>query len=47
VLEAVDAVPPLTDEEEAGLHEALASLDRGEGVSAEEVFRRLGEKIRR
>jgi hypothetical protein len=31
----------LTPEEEAGLHEAIASLDRGEGIPAEEVFEEL------
>jgi hypothetical protein len=37
VLQSVDEVDPLSAEEEAGLEEAARSLDRGEGLSAEEV----------
>lgn len=47
VLESVDAVPALTDEEEAGLHEAMSSLDRAEGLPAESVFNRIESKLRR
>ncbi len=47
VLESVDALPVLTAEQEQGLDEAIASLDRGEGVDAETVFRRVEGRLRR
>jgi hypothetical protein len=47
VLQAVDEVPTLTAEEEAGLEEAARSLDQGEGFTAEGLRVELGETIRR
>jgi hypothetical protein len=41
VLESVDRSSDLTPEEEAGLEEAARSLDAGEGLSLDEVKRRL------
>ena len=47
VVEAVDEVPALTADEEAGLEEALTSLRQGRGVSAGDVRRRAEAAIRR
>ena len=41
VLEPVDKIMDLTSEEEAGLEDAARSLDAGEGLSLDEVKRRL------
>ena len=37
VVESVDLVPELTQDEEAGLESAIASLRRGEGIDARKV----------
>jgi predicted transcriptional regulator len=37
VIEAIDQAPVLTDEEDAGIHAALESVRRGEGVSLDEA----------
>jgi hypothetical protein len=37
VIESLDAVPLLTEDEEQGLDEATAALDRGEGVEGDAV----------
>jgi hypothetical protein len=47
VIESVDAVPALTPEEERGLEEAIASLDRGEGADVEDVRTDLDAILRR
>lgn len=47
VLEPVDALPPLTPDEEQGLEDAIASLKGAEGVDAETVFRRIESRLRR
>jgi hypothetical protein len=47
VVDAVDAAPVLSDEEEAGLDAALESLRQGRGLDADEVFRRAEERLRR
>ena len=44
VIESVDAVPALSQDEEAGLDRAIASLRQGLGVPAEAVFNRLEER---
>lgn len=47
VIESLEAVPVLTPEEERGLEEAIAALDRGEGADADAVRRDLDALIRR
>lgn len=47
VLESVDKLLDLTPDEEAGLDEAAQSLDAGEGLSLDEVKRRLQGILRR
>jgi hypothetical protein len=47
VIESVDAVPALTAEEERGLEEAIAALDRGEGADVEDVRADLDAIVRR
>ena len=47
VLQSVDEVPTLTADEEAGLDEAARSLDRGEGLTPEELRVEMGGTIRR
>lgn len=42
VVQQLDAAPPLTDEEEEGLREAMRSLDAGEGRTLDEVRGGLG-----
>jgi hypothetical protein len=46
-VESVDLVPRLTEREEAGLAAALASLDAGRGVAAEEVHDQLRALVRK
>jgi hypothetical protein len=41
VLEAVDEVPELTDDEEAGIHTAIESVRAGKGVSLEAAKARV------
>ena len=41
VVEAVDEVAALTEEEDAGLREAMQSVARGEGLPADEARQRL------
>ena len=43
----VDDAPPLTPEEEAGIEQALRSLDRGEGIPAGRVFAKIDTRIRK
>lgn len=47
VMEPVDAVAPLSETEEQSLIKGLASLDRGEGLSEEEMDARVAELLRR
>lgn len=47
VIESLDAAPALTPEEEQGLEEALAALDRGEGTDLDDVRADLDAIIRR
>lgn len=47
VVESADEAPDLTDEEEEGLHQALASLRRGEGRSADQVRATIDSVLRR
>jgi hypothetical protein len=47
VLQPVDEVPVLTAEEEAGLEEAARSLDRGEGLTPDELRAELNGIPRR
>jgi len=47
VLQSVDEVPLLTSEEEDGLEEAAQSLDRGEGLSPDELRAELKRIPRR
>ncbi len=37
VVESLDSTAPLTEDEEAGLREALLSLQRGEGMDEDEL----------
>ncbi len=46
-LEPVDAVPPLTEEEEEGLRQALASLRAGRGRTVEQVRQTVDAALRR
>jgi hypothetical protein len=47
-VEPVDEVPPsLTEEEEAGLREAIAEIQSGRGESPEEVIRHIEAVLRR
>ena len=41
VVEPIDEVPTLTEEEERGLRQALASLQAGKGRSVEQVRQRI------
>jgi hypothetical protein len=41
VLEPVDAVPELTDDEEAGIHAAIESVRAGKGISLEAARARV------
>jgi hypothetical protein len=47
VIESLDAVPALTPEEEQGLEEAIAALDRGEGADLDDVRADLDAIVRR
>jgi hypothetical protein len=47
VVEAVDDVPALTEEEDEGLRQALASLRAGNGRSNEQVRQRIDAILRR
>ncbi len=47
VVEAVDAVPALTADEEKGLADALASLRAGEGRTLDQVRQTFGSVLRR
>jgi hypothetical protein len=47
-VEPVDEVPPpLTEEEEEGLREAIAEIQAGQGESPEEVIRNVEAVLRR
>jgi len=43
--EVGDAADELTVEEARGIEEAIASIDRGEGVPVEEAFARIRERL--
>lgn len=43
----LDQVPPLTEEEEAGLEAALASFRRDGGIPAEQVFAEMRAHLRK
>ena len=47
VVDAVDAAPLLSPDEEAGLDAALESLRQGRGVEADTVFHRIEGRLRR
>jgi hypothetical protein len=47
VIEPVDALSPLTDEEEEGLRQALESLRGGRGRTLEQVRQTIGAVLRR
>jgi len=47
VVEAVDEVPALTEEEDEGLRQALASLRTGQGRSAAQVRQRIDAVLRK
>ena len=47
VLEPADVVPTLTDDEEEGLRQALASLRAGKGRTAEQVRQTIDAALRR
>lgn len=46
-VEPIDAAPPLSADEEAGLESALRSLREGKGVSADEARRAVEAKLPR
>jgi len=46
-VEAVDEVPALTEEEDRGLRQALASLQAGKGRSVEQVRQRVDALLRK
>jgi hypothetical protein len=46
VIESVDAVSAVTPEEEQGLEEAIAALDRGEGADVDDVRADLDTIVR-
>ena len=47
VVQSADVAPALNPEDEDALIDGLAQLDRGEGVPANEVYRQLGQAIKR
>lgn len=47
VVEAIDDVPALTEEEDEGLRQALASLRAGKGRSIEQVRQRIDAALRK
>lgn len=47
LVEAVDDPPALTEEEDAGLRQALASLHAGKGRSADQVRQRIDALLRK
>ena len=47
VVEAIDDVPALTEEEDEGLQQALASLRAGKGRSIEQVRQRIDAVLRK
>jgi hypothetical protein len=47
VIESLEALPALTPEEEQGLEEAMAALDRGEGADLDAVRAELDAIVRR
>ena len=47
LVEAVDEVPALTEEEDSGLRQALASLRAGKGRSVEQVRQRVDALLRK
>jgi hypothetical protein len=47
VVEAVDLAPSLTNEEEQGIAQALASLRAGRGRTTEQVRQRIDSLLRR
>lgn len=47
LIEPIDEVRSLSDEEEAGLRQALASVQRGAGVSLDEARAIIDRRLRR
>lgn len=47
LVESVDDVPSLTEDEEEGLRQALASLRAGKGRSVDQVRQRIDAVLRR
>ena len=47
VVDAIDAAPVLSPDEEAGLDAALESLRQGRGIEADAVFRRIEGRLHR
>lgn len=47
IVEAVDEVLPLTNDEEHGIAEAIASLRAGQGRTAEQVRQRIESLLRK
>jgi len=47
VMESVDAAPALSQDEEAGLEQAIDSLRQGLGVPADVVLARVEARLRR
>jgi hypothetical protein len=47
IVEAVDEVPALTEEEDRGLRQALASLQAGKGRATEQVHQRIDALLRK
>ena len=47
VVEALDDIPALTEEEDEGLRQALASLRAGKGRSVEQVRQKLDAVLRK
>jgi hypothetical protein len=47
LIEPVDQTPALTDEEDAGIHAALESVRRGEGISVDAVRVRIDRLLGR
>jgi hypothetical protein len=47
MVEAVDVVPPLSEEEDDGIRNALAALRRGDGRTIDQVRRSIDAVLRR
>jgi hypothetical protein len=47
VVETIDVVPPLTEQEEKGIREAIRSLEEGQGRSLAEVRESVSAVLKR